>query len=68
MRIPVMYRDGTYGVEKDISIDQLVRSERILMFCRSGSWAVIGRDPVRGMGGSGAGYRRRKFDKLTCVP
>ena len=65
MRIPVMYRDGSYGVEKDISLDKLVRSERILKFCRSGRWVVIGREPVRGMGGCGTGYRRRKYDKLT---
>ncbi len=62
MLIRVMYRDGTYDLVKDIVLDKLVQSEMILKFYRSGRWAVVGRDPVRGMGGSGTGYRRRRYE------
>jgi len=62
MLIRVMYKDGTYDMAKEVILDKLIQSETILKFYRSGQWAVIGRDPVRGMGGSGTGYRRRKYD------
>jgi len=66
MLIGVMYRDGTYDIVKDIALDNLVNSEKILKFYRSGHWVIIGREPVRGMGGSGIGYRRRKYDTYMC--
>ena len=62
MLIRVMYRDGKYDMVKDIVLDNLIHSEKILKLYRSGHWAVIGSDPIRGMGGSGTGYRRRKYD------
>ena len=62
MLIGVMYRDGTYDIVKDIALDNLVNSEKILKFYRAGHWAVIGSDPVRGMGGSDTGYRRRRYE------
>ncbi len=62
MFIGVMYRDGKYDVVKDFALDKLIHSEKILKFYRSGHWVIIGRDPVRGMGGSGTGYKRRKYE------
>lgn len=62
MLIRVMYRDNTYDMVKDIILDDLVQSDKILKFYRSGHWAVIGSDRVRGMGGSATGYRRRKYE------
>ncbi len=62
MLIRVMYRDGSYDIVKDNILEKLIHSEKILKFYRSGQWALVGRDPVRGMGGSGTGYRRRKYD------
>jgi hypothetical protein len=62
MLIRVMYRDGTYDIVKDIVLDKLIQTEKILKFYRSGHWATMGREPVRGMGGSGTGYRRRSYD------
>ena len=62
MLIRVMYRDGKYDMVKDIVLDNLIHSEKILKLYRSGHWAFIGSDPIRGMGGSGTGYRRRKYD------
>jgi hypothetical protein len=62
MLVRVMYRDGTYDIVKDIVLDRLIQTKEILKLYRSGHWAIIGRDPVRGMGGSGTGYRRRHRD------
>jgi len=62
MIIRVMYKSGNYDLVKDILLDQLINSNKVLKFYRSGQWAIIGRDPVRGMGGSMSGYRRRKYD------
>jgi hypothetical protein len=62
MLIGVMYKDGTYDLVKDIVLDKLINTEKILKFFRSGHWVVIGHEPVRGMGGSGTGYRRRQYD------
>jgi hypothetical protein len=62
MLIRVVYKDGTYDMVKEIILDKLVQSNRILKFYRSGNWAVIGNDPIRGIGGSSTGYRRRQYD------
>jgi len=62
MLINVMYKDGTYDLVKDIVLDKLIHTEKIMKFYRSGRWVYIGRDPIRGMGGSGTGYRRRQYD------
>ncbi len=62
MFVRVMYNDGEYGLVKDILLDRLIRSGKVIRFYRSGQWAIIGRDPVRGTGGSGGGYKRRKYD------
>ena len=62
MLIRVMYRDNTFDLVKDIVLDDLVKSEKILKFYRAGRWAVIGRDPIRGMGGNGTGHRRRRYE------
>ena len=62
MLIRVMYRDGKYDMVKDIVLDNLIHSEKILKLYLSGHWAVIGSGPIRGMGGIGTGYRRRKYD------
>ncbi|HEY9247441.1 MAG TPA: hypothetical protein VLD55_01985 [Candidatus Sulfobium mesophilum] len=62
MIIRVIYTDGNYDLVKDLLLDQLIYSGRISKFYRSGKWAVIGRDRVRGMGGVDSGVRRRRYD------
>lgn len=51
MMIRVMYSDGRFDVVKQSVLDQLLERNRIASFKRSSGWAVIGRDPVRGVGG-----------------
>ena len=62
MIIRVIYTNGNYDLVKDLLLDQLIYSGRVSKFYRSGKWAVIGRDRVRGMGGADIGYRRRRYD------
>lgn len=62
MLIRVMYSDGHYHLVKATAVDTLINSGKIVKFYRSGHWVTIGCEPLRGMGGSGTGYRRRKSD------
>ncbi len=62
MFIRIMYTNGNYDLVKDIILDQLINSSRIRKFYRAGRWAIIGKDPVRGMGESDDGHRRRRYD------
>ncbi len=62
MFIRIMYKDGNYDLVKDIILDQLISTGRILKFYRSGRWATIGKDPIRGEGSGDDGRRRRRYD------
>jgi len=52
MMIRVMYCDGRFDLIKPNLLDQLLEQNRLASFKRSEGWAVIGRDPLRGAGGS----------------
>lgn len=62
MLIRVMNRDGYYDMVKASAVDALIKAGKIVKFYRSGHWVMIGSEAIRGMGGSGAGYRRRESD------
>lgn len=62
MLIRVMYTNGNYDLVKDILLDQLIDSGMILKLYRSGRWATIGKDQVRGLGENDDGHRRRRYD------
>jgi hypothetical protein len=66
--IKVIYTIQTSGTVEDLLIDELIATEKIVAFCRSSSWIVIGRDPVRGMGGEYSGPERRKREKGLAMP
>lgn len=51
MMIRVMYSDGTFDLVKHSILDQLLEKNRVASFKRSRGWAVVGRDPIRGVGG-----------------
>lgn len=62
MMIRVMYNDGRFDAVKPVTLDQLLETNEVASFKRSNGWAVIGRDPVRGIGGlSYAGPERREY-------
>jgi hypothetical protein len=47
-----MYSDGRFDLIKPTLLDQLLEKNSLASFKRSEGWAVIGRDPLRGSGGS----------------
>ena len=51
MMIPVMLKDGTDELVHPQVLDRLLDEDRVMFFKRSTGWVVIGRDPLRGMGG-----------------
>jgi hypothetical protein len=51
MMIPVMLKDGTDELVQPQVLDRLLDEDRVMFFKRSAGWVVIGRDPLRGMGG-----------------
>lgn len=51
MMIPVMLKDGTDELVQPQVLDRLLEEDKVLFFKRSTGWVVIGRDPLRGMGG-----------------
>jgi hypothetical protein len=62
MLIRVMYKNGKFDQVREFILDKLIESERIVKFYRSGRWALIGNDKLRGVGGINLGYRRRTYD------
>jgi hypothetical protein len=52
MMIRVMYSDGRFDLVKPATLDQLLQQNVLASFKRSAGWAVVGRDPIRGAGGS----------------
>jgi hypothetical protein len=51
MMIRVMYNSGRFDIVKPTMLDMLLANERVSSFKRTTGWAVVGRDPVRGLGG-----------------
>lgn len=52
MMIRVMYNDGRFDVVKHTMLDQLLEKNRVASFKRMNGWAVVGRDSLRGTGGT----------------
>jgi len=47
MLIKVMYQDGKIGKIETYQLDDLIYSNKIKKFQRSGKWVTIGVDPIR---------------------
>lgn len=62
MMIRVMYSDGRFDLVKQPMLDQLLEKNRVASFRRSSGWAVVGRDPVRGVGGMSYQGPDRRID------
>lgn len=63
MLIRVMYQNGKYDMVHPYLLTELIALKKIRKFFRSGAWAVIGKDPVRGYGGKYYGPDRRAMDR-----
>ena len=66
--IKVLYINKTSGTVEDLLLEELIATGKIVAFSRSSEWIVIGRDPVRGMGGEYDGPERRKKGKALATP
>ena len=60
MMIRVMYSDGRFDMVKPNLLDDLLERQTVTSFKRSTGWAVVGRDPIRGRGGSSYGGQDRR--------
>lgn len=47
MILRVVYASGETGLVKARDLDNLIRDERIVAFCRSDGWVRVGFDPIR---------------------
>lgn len=47
MNIPVIYKDGTYGVVDGNKLDELLQYECLLSFKRTSGWVKVGADELR---------------------
>ena len=65
MLLKVMYQDDKYDMVRPSLLNELIASKKIKKFYRSGGWADIERDPIRGSGGSYIGPERRKQPSLS---
>ena len=63
MIIRVLYQDDRHDYVPAFRLDDLIAEGKIKKFYRSDGWVTIGKDPIRGMGGSryGGPDRRKIF-------
>jgi hypothetical protein len=65
MLLKVIYQNDKYDMVRPSLLHELILSKKIKKFYRSGGWADIERDPIRGLGGSYSGQERRKQSSLS---
>lgn len=65
MLVRVVYDEFQTGKVQDFALEALIRQNRILGFFRSDGYVQLGRDPVRGAGGSHVGIDRRRAAKAA---
>ncbi len=67
MLIPVIYKNGKSGAVEASQLEALIQHDKIKKFLRMSGWAVVGKTPLRGMGGKHDGSRRRKAEHRAKV-
>jgi len=65
MLLKVMYQNDKYDMVRPSLLNELILSKKIKKFYRSGGWADIERDPIRGLAGPYVGPERRKQSSLS---
>ena len=58
-KINVIYKNGVKGSISPALLNTLIRAEQVIQFERSSGWVTIGKDTIRGTGGSFSGGERR---------
>jgi len=59
-KVKVKFQNGETGKINPCLLNTYIETGMILEFRRSGSWARIGRDPIRGGNGRYQGVERRR--------
>jgi len=65
MLLKVMYQNDKYDMVRPSLLNELILSKKIKKFYRSGGWADIERDPIRGSVSPYVGLERRKQSSLS---
>ncbi|MEW6002299.1 MAG: GSU3473 family protein [Nitrospirota bacterium] len=47
--IRVIYQNGKFDMVKPFMLEKLISSKKVRKFLRSGGWATVGVDSIRGM-------------------
>ena len=58
-RINVVYKNGVKDSISPGLLNTLISSKQVTQFERSSGWVTVGKDDIRGMGGSFSGVERR---------
>lgn len=59
MMIRVLYQNGKFDMVKDVLLGLYIASGKIAKFGRRRGWAIVGIDPIRGIGCHYIGPERR---------
>ncbi|NVN92689.1 MAG: hypothetical protein HXX11_19125 [Desulfuromonadales bacterium] len=65
MKIPVIYKDGTYGVVDSNELEDLLQHECLLSFQRSSGWVKVGADELRDRSGMQSSSWKDRKDFLN---
>ncbi len=61
--IPTIHKDKYAGRVRASDLELLIERGAIAAFCRADGWVEVGKDPIRGRGGTYGGPERRR--KIT---
>ena len=68
MRIPVIYVNGSLGTASTQSLDELIKMNVIIGFCRSSGWVTVDKDELRSNRVDEKGsWRDRKSNRLRLT-
>jgi hypothetical protein len=65
MLLKVIYQNDKYDMVRPSLLNELIASKKVKKFYRSGGWADIEKDPIRGSVSSYVGPERRKQSSLS---
>ncbi len=64
MLVPVMLRNGTEEIVSSQVLERMLEENQVTFFRRHSGWVVVGRDPLRGMGGELYVGKERRTDLM----
>jgi hypothetical protein len=66
MLIQIIYQsDKRFGAVHTSRLDYLIHSGLLFAFRRAHDWVIVGKDPVRGVGGDYSGPERRNIGSFS---